>query len=570
MKKLGSLLLVLCMLATLLVACGKKDEHHFSSDWSTDADSHWHACTDEGCTEVADKAAHTWDSGVITTPATKNADGTKTFTCTDCGYTKTESTAYVMDRKVSDRVYSLLGEENEGAISVSLNKDGMMLMLTSHDCDLELDDEWGDIAIFEYNDNGKMTAIKAYGESVPISEYDASGRPTKVGEGDQAVTVFTYEENNITFTLDGNEFCTFDQYGRLVKYEEKWETYHDVYTLTFEGNVGTWSYNSTDEEDDVYSVVYENNTRMVKEVETRADGTVSYYYEFQYSATGLPVDTLFIEDPDDSERREGRRYVYEYDAEDRMTKMIGYMVEGTEETKAGEIHYTYGENGELATETQYGPDGTQQNVTTYTYDANANLIKEESISASGSKYVNEIAYNENGKETADIRFHYNSDGTLREQNETRYEYHANGMIAKETRIWIANEDGHYRHEEDIQEYREDGMRWRFANAQYDENGNKMREGVHEYYADGTRSREERFERYDGGASRYIFEYRQDGTRAKETNVFYDTDGNMTEERIFEYYADGDHCSKMTTVYYTDGVESSRSEVRYDENGNQIS
>ena len=36
---------------------------------------------------------HTWDAGVITTPATCSAKGVKTFTCTVCGETKTEETA---------------------------------------------------------------------------------------------------------------------------------------------------------------------------------------------------------------------------------------------------------------------------------------------------------------------------------------------------------------------------------------------------------------------------------------------------------------------------------------------
>jgi hypothetical protein len=58
MKKILSLALavIMCFTAVALISCGH--EHEFSADWSTDADNHWHACTGEGCTEVADKAAH--------------------------------------------------------------------------------------------------------------------------------------------------------------------------------------------------------------------------------------------------------------------------------------------------------------------------------------------------------------------------------------------------------------------------------------------------------------------------------------------------------------------------------
>ncbi|MBR2189005.1 MAG: M6 family metalloprotease domain-containing protein [Eubacterium sp.] len=37
-----------------------------------------------------EKASHTWDAGVITTKATANADGIRTYTCTACGAVKTE------------------------------------------------------------------------------------------------------------------------------------------------------------------------------------------------------------------------------------------------------------------------------------------------------------------------------------------------------------------------------------------------------------------------------------------------------------------------------------------------
>ena len=62
----------------------------FSEEWSKDESSHWHVCIDEKCDEIADLADHIWDEGTITTPATQEADGVKTFTCTVCDQTKTE------------------------------------------------------------------------------------------------------------------------------------------------------------------------------------------------------------------------------------------------------------------------------------------------------------------------------------------------------------------------------------------------------------------------------------------------------------------------------------------------
>ena len=74
--------------------CGqKKDEAHadrpgdVSNEWKTDKDNHWNVY---GCGTIMNKAAHTWDEGVVTTPATCTKAGVKTYTCDVCKATKTE------------------------------------------------------------------------------------------------------------------------------------------------------------------------------------------------------------------------------------------------------------------------------------------------------------------------------------------------------------------------------------------------------------------------------------------------------------------------------------------------
>jgi len=66
-------------------------EHTFSEEWTSDATYHWHAATCDDTDEVSGKAEHTFDEGKITTEATEDAEGVKTFTCTVCGYAKTET-----------------------------------------------------------------------------------------------------------------------------------------------------------------------------------------------------------------------------------------------------------------------------------------------------------------------------------------------------------------------------------------------------------------------------------------------------------------------------------------------
>lgn len=91
MKKILSVVLFVSLLFALsvsLTSCMHKCE--FSTEWSKDNVSHWRTCTEDGCTEIDEKADHTWDEGEITTKATQEADGVKTFTCTVCSQTKTE------------------------------------------------------------------------------------------------------------------------------------------------------------------------------------------------------------------------------------------------------------------------------------------------------------------------------------------------------------------------------------------------------------------------------------------------------------------------------------------------
>ena len=72
--------------------CGqKKDEAHAdrpgdkSDKWESDKDNHWNVY---GCGTIMNKAAHTWNEGVVTKGATCTEPGEKTFTCAKCGYVK--------------------------------------------------------------------------------------------------------------------------------------------------------------------------------------------------------------------------------------------------------------------------------------------------------------------------------------------------------------------------------------------------------------------------------------------------------------------------------------------------
>ena len=60
--------------------------HAFGTAWMHDETNHWHECA---CGEKSGTATHTFDAE-ITTPATTESAGVKIYTCTVCGFTKTE------------------------------------------------------------------------------------------------------------------------------------------------------------------------------------------------------------------------------------------------------------------------------------------------------------------------------------------------------------------------------------------------------------------------------------------------------------------------------------------------
>lgn len=70
--------------------------HAYGEEWKKDATGHWHESTCDATAPThdvmkSDFAAHTFDEGEVTKPADYGVVGEKKFTCTKCGYEKTET-----------------------------------------------------------------------------------------------------------------------------------------------------------------------------------------------------------------------------------------------------------------------------------------------------------------------------------------------------------------------------------------------------------------------------------------------------------------------------------------------
>ena len=97
--------------------------HSYGAKWKKDASGHWHESTCDATApthEVMKKdfAEHTFGDGVETKPADYGVAGEKTFTCTKCGYEKTEpiNALGAKDNELKLAEGKTLGKEYDGEV----------------------------------------------------------------------------------------------------------------------------------------------------------------------------------------------------------------------------------------------------------------------------------------------------------------------------------------------------------------------------------------------------------------------------------------------------------------------
>ena len=107
--------------------------HVYGEEWKKDASGHWHESTCDATAPThdvmkSDFAAHTFGEGVVTKPADYGVAGEKKFTCTVCGYEKTESINALgaKDNEIVLVAGKTLGKEYDGEV-VSITKDDFVI-----------------------------------------------------------------------------------------------------------------------------------------------------------------------------------------------------------------------------------------------------------------------------------------------------------------------------------------------------------------------------------------------------------------------------------------------------------
>ena len=235
MKKALSIVLTLCMLLSLgavFSSCTLIDSVigcDFSTEWSIDETSHWHVCTHIYCDEIADKAEHTWDDGSITTKATQEADGVKTYTCTACGKTKTEAVAFTgmsktdWDAALADEMFINFSYDEAASMTTSgvtvdtqmtfkFTKNRAMLKTTVAE---QTEEEY--VSDKEEVEEGRESIIEAIKSLVAYDSY-AYDAATKTYKATKQVYIETWElwTKDIALTFDGGKLVQIQYTGSFT------------------------------------------------------------------------------------------------------------------------------------------------------------------------------------------------------------------------------------------------------------------------------------------------------------------------------------------------------------------
>ena len=180
--------------------------HTYGEEWKNDESGHWHDSTCDATAPTHDAikgnfAAHTFDKGVETKPADYGVVGEKKFTCTVCGYEKTED------------IDALGAKDNEIKL-----QDGKTLDKTYDGSAVDVSDK------FSFNGNGEVTLMfKAQGAE---DDAYAATAPKNAGEYTVKVSVRATAEWKATSK-------TFDFAITPKEISVAWEpTYNNSNTFT--------------------------------------------------------------------------------------------------------------------------------------------------------------------------------------------------------------------------------------------------------------------------------------------------------------------------------------------------
>ena len=168
------------------------------------------------------------------------------------------------------------------------------------------------------------------------------------------------------------------------------------------------------------TLAYDNKGRITKEIEIDEEGD-SCGTTYEYDERGNLIREIYTDYDGDTSG-----YSYTYNTEGKLTQTTYTSYDGSTRVEA---IYTYDLRGYLVKITEPSSWGDDY-VTTFAYDVNGNLLKEEHISEY-SKYTYEYTYDVNGNE---IMHTYSMDDELLSIQEYTYDAKGNIIESKSTNV----------------------------------------------------------------------------------------------------------------------------------------
>ena len=493
MKRLISILLTVCMcfsIGMVLTACGDNEshEHTYKTEWAYDDTHHWHACEGEDCTEVSDKAEHTWNGGEITTEATADADGIKTFACNVCGKTKTEVVEYVeqgVDRSgysifyfdTSDDAIYLI-EHNEAGLPVAVYYDEAFFGQRYGERQLEYSIEYSNDHLIssikspyyyyeiEYNSDCTYAYGIAYQANSPKKIENGRTIVISYTENKQLHTISSYnvkgsltqyifnEDGRVVRLLDGDQVNLFehDELGRFVSCTNMNVNDSSVQrTLVFnyeeEANLPN-AYTRTDEDGETIkgtNITYNNEGQVLTATMAFYEDGVAEYICENISSFDQNGRLISYESRDgDAEEFDTCEWLYTeliYDDKGMLIEVFEYIKNGDNKLTENKIQYEYDAKGNCVSETYsyYAEDGVtvkSTSTTTYTYNEKDQLTSKIRGNGEGERYtydsnglmISKVYVFENGTESDPVAYQwiFDDNGRLLERSGQKFTYGEDG------------------------------------------------------------------------------------------------------------------------------------------------
>lgn len=217
--------------------------HTYGEEWKNDESGHWHDSTCDATAPTHDAikgnfAAHTFDEGKVTKPADFGVVGEKKFTCTVCGYEKTEDIDALdaQDNEIKLAEGKTFGKEYDGEV-VSITKGDFVIdgnrepafMFKAKGADDNTYTETAPKKAGEYTVKVSVAATAEWKSATKTFDFAItpmvisvaweptynntnvfSGEPAELLEGDEAMITVTMESANVGATVQGFEITGKD------------------------------------------------------------------------------------------------------------------------------------------------------------------------------------------------------------------------------------------------------------------------------------------------------------------------------------------------------------------------